>query len=207
MTEFLEKPIQIIVNGRAVLTVMTHAAESRSLVYGLLYTERVVDSMDNIDSVVEEDTQVSIVTKHPYSILLSRKTVLAGCGGASSFLDSGKLGSIEHTFEVPEKLLKTCAAAVPSSAWVSAGLFARDGTLLHLAEDLTAQNAADILIGYALQNGIRLEDTFVLLRGNCTAETMRKLIIAKIPVLAVAGEITGAAAKVAGETGLSVCRI
>lgn len=203
-SEYQEKPVQIIVNGRATLTIMTHADDSQDLVYGILYTERVVDSIDNIDSVIVEDQQVSIVTKHPYSILLSRKTVLAGCGGASSFLDSGKLGTIEHAISVSESDLNRSADLVPVSFWAGACLFFEDGTLLHTAEDLTAQNTVDILIGYALREHIELGKTYVVLRGNCTAETMRKLIIAKIPAVKLIGQITDAARKIAEESGLSV---
>ena len=202
--EYTEKPVQIIINGRATLTVMTHADNLLDLVYGILYTERVVDSMDNIDSIIVEDPQVSIVTKHPYSILLSRKTVLAGCGGASSFLDSGKLGTIEHSISISESELKRSADLVPTSVWVGAGLFFEDGALLYTAEDLTAQNVADTLIGHALREHIELGRTYVVLRGNCTAETMRKLIIAKIPAVKLIGQITDAARKIAEESGLSV---
>ncbi len=41
--------------------------DSHDLVYGMLFTERFVDNMDNIESVITEDTQVSIVTRHLYS--------------------------------------------------------------------------------------------------------------------------------------------
>lgn len=201
---YQEKPVQIIVNGRATLTVMTHTDDPQDLVYGILYTERVVDTIDNIDSVIVEASQVSIVTKHPYSILLSRKTVLAGCGGASSFLDSGKLGRIEHAVSVPESVQKSSADQVPVSSWVTAGLFSEGGKLLHVAEDLTSQNAVDALIGYALREHIDLEKTYVVLRGNCTAETMRKLIIAKIPAVILTGQSTDAADNLAEETGLTI---
>ncbi|HJJ36015.1 MAG TPA: formate dehydrogenase accessory sulfurtransferase FdhD, partial [Methanocorpusculum sp.] len=194
----------IIVNGRATLTVMTHAESPQDLVYGILFTERVVDSMDNIDSVIVEEPQVSVVTKHPYSILLSRKTVLAGCGGASSFLDSGKLGAIEHEISVSASVLKKSEDQVPESPWTSAGLFSKEGKLLRVADDVTAQNTVDILIGYALNEHLNLGETYVVLRGNCTAETMRKLIIAKIPAVMLLGQITDAATKLAKDTGLRI---
>jgi len=201
---YQEKPVQIIVNGRATLTVMTHTDNPQDLVYGILYTDRVVDTIDNIDSVIVEDSQVSIVTKHPYSILLSRKTVLAGCGGASSFLDSGKLGRIEHAVSVQESVRKHSVEQVPVSSWIAGGLFSKEGHLLRAVEDLTSQNAVDTLIGYALREYIDLENTYVVLRGNCTAETMRKLIIAKISAVLLTGQITDAAEKLAEENGISV---
>lgn len=207
---YKEFPLQIIVNGRAALTIMTHAEtseEKESLVLGALFTERVIASLDDIESVIITDTQASVVTKDPYTILLSRKTVLAGCGGASSFLDSGKLGTVHCGYAVSEEICKAAIANVPMSLWYSAGLFSAGGCLISSADDITAQNAADRIIGSALKAGVNPNETFAVLRGNCTAETMRKIIIAKIPVLTVAGGITRAALETAAEAGIHVIMV
>lgn len=203
MTEFYEeKPVQIVVNGRAAITLMTHAKDPRALVFGALFTERVVENMADIESVVADETQVSVVTKNPYTILLSRKTVLAGCGGASSFLDSGKLGAVAEKTPVSDAVVSSAKEAVPNSAWFSGGLFLSDGTLLYLAEDISSQNVLDQLIGSALRDGVDTAETFAVLKGNCVVETMRKAVIAKIPVFAVCGAVTAAAKKTADEAGL-----
>ena len=206
---YKEFPLQIIVNGRAALTIMTHAEtseEKESLLLGALFTERVIASLEDIESVIITDTQASVVTKDPYTILLSRKTVLAGCGGASSFLDSGKLGTVRCGYVVSEEVCKAAIANVPMSLWYSAGLFSAGGCLISSADDITAQNAADRIIGSALKAGVILNETFAVLRGNCTAETMRKIIIAKIPVLVLNGDVTLAALETADEAGVRVIR-
>ncbi|HJJ31266.1 MAG TPA: formate dehydrogenase accessory sulfurtransferase FdhD [Methanocorpusculum sp.] len=204
-----EFPVQIIVNGRAALTIMTHAesaAEREELVLGALFTERVVASLDDVESVLINDAQASVVTKDPYTILLSRKTVLAGCGGASSFLDNGKLGRVTCGYTVSEEVCTAAADKIPESVWYFAGLFSADGTLICSADDITAQNAADRIIGSALKAGVNPAETFAVLRGNCTVETMRKIIIAKIPVLVAAGDITLAALETASEAGVRIIR-
>ncbi len=203
MTEYYtEKPVQIVVNGRAAITLMTHAKDTTNLVMGALFTERVIADIADVESVVADETQVSVVTKNPYTILLSRKTVLAGCGGASSFLDSGKLGEVEEKIPVTADAVAKAEAAVPASAWFSGGLFAADGTLLYLAEDISSQNVFDQLIGAALKSGVDLTETFVVLKGNCVVETMRKAVIAKIPVVAIYGALTEAAKETADAAGL-----
>ena len=203
MSEFYEeKPVQIVVNGRAAITLMTHAKDPENLVFGALFTERVVESVDDIESVVSDDTQVSVVTKNPYTILLSRKTVLAGCGGASSFLDSGKLGTIVSVPDVSLDTAKMAASLVPESVWFSGGLFDVSGNLICLAEDISSQNVFDQLIGYALRNGVDLSKTFAVLKGNCVVESMRKAVIAGIPVLFVTGALTAASKNTADEAGL-----
>jgi Uncharacterized protein required for formate dehydrogenase activity len=199
-----EKPVQIIVNGRAALTLMTHAEKKIELVLGALLTEKVIESMDDIESFLEEETQVSVVTKNPYSILLSRKTVLAGCGGASSFLDAGKLSRVEQRFTVSEAAARAAALRVPETHWFAGGLFNAGGALLAAAEDISSQNVFDRLIGYALLQKISAADCFIVLKGNAGVETMRKAVIAGVPCVAVAGEVTLPAAETAREAGLKL---
>jgi len=191
-----------VVNGRAAITLMTHAKDPENLVFGALFTERVVESVEDIESVVADETQVSVVTKNPYTILLSRKTVLAGCGGASSFLDSGKLGTIVSVPDVSLDTAKKAASLVPESVWFAGGLFTVSGELLCTAEDIASQNVFDQLIGCALRQGVDLSKTFAVLKGNCVVESMRKAVIAGIPALYVTGAVTAAAKNTADEAGL-----
>lgn len=201
---YSEKPVQIVVNGRAAITLMTHTEKMTDLVIGALFTERVIAGVDDVESIVSDETQVSVVTKDPYTILLSRKTVLAGCGGASSFLDSGKLGEVSEKKPVTAEAIALARAKVPDSAWFSGGLFSADGKMISLAEDISSQNVLDILIGEALSSAVDFSETFVVLKGNCVVETMRKAVIAKIPVMVVNGALTMAAKNTADASGLRV---
>ncbi|MDO5843840.1 MAG: formate dehydrogenase accessory sulfurtransferase FdhD [Methanocorpusculum sp.] len=197
-----EKPVQIIVNGRAAITLMTSEEKKTNLVVGAMLTEKVIESLDDVESIIEEDSQVSVITKNPYSILLSRKTVLAGCGGASSFLDSGKLGHISSDLSVSKEDLMKAAEAVSNTLWFSGGLFSSNGNMLKAAEDISSQNVLDVLIGFALLEKVDLGNCFVVLKGNAVTETVRKAVIANIPVLAVFGETTAPACDTAEEAGL-----
>jgi len=201
---YSEKPVQIIVNGRATLTLMTHAEDPKHLVIGSLYTEKVIGDISDIDSLLEEGEQVSIVTKNPYSILLSRKTVLAGCGGASSFLDSGKLGVVKQGFSVSEKIVKQAENTVKNSPWFSGGLFTETGEIIAEAEDISSQNVMDILVGTGLEKGISFSSTFVVLKGNCVVESMRKAVIAGIPVIKIIGSVTDAVKTTAEISGIKL---
>ncbi|MDO5845855.1 MAG: formate dehydrogenase accessory sulfurtransferase FdhD [Methanocorpusculum sp.] len=201
---YSEKPVQIVVNGRATLTLMTHADDFRDLVTGALYTERVIETIADVESVICEGSQVSVVTKNPYAILLSRKTVLAGCGGASSFLDSGKLGHVHATAQPADADIASACAAVGPCPWFAGGLFAAGGREISRAEDISAQNVFDRLIGHALTEGVDFSSTFAVLKGNLTVESVRKAVIAGIPVLAVCGAATSAALATAEAAGLLI---
>ena len=105
-----ETPVQIIINGRAAMTIMTSAEDPTDLVVGQLYTERAIETYADISSMHTDGPQTSVVTTNPFEILLSRKTVLAGCGGASSFLDSDSLGQITSTPPVSAEPIQPSAA-------------------------------------------------------------------------------------------------
>lgn len=107
-----EKPVQIIVNGRAAMTLMTAPDDPLDLIVGQLFTERVITSYQDIASLHAGEVQTSVVTTNPFEILLSRKTVLAGCGGAASFLDTGSLGVIDSELRVScQQILGRCGYA------------------------------------------------------------------------------------------------
>lgn len=202
-----EKPVQIIVNGRAAMTIMTNTDDPTDLVVGQLYTERVVERYADIMSLHTDNRQTSVVTTKPFGILLSRKTVLAGCGGASSFLDSGKLGKITSDLSLTETQIRKNFEEIPKTSWHSGALFAGDGTLLAAVEDITSQNVLDCLIGRGLACGVVFADTYLLLAGNVVTESIRKAVIAQIPLLAFAGETTTAAIAAADDADLALLRI
>ncbi|MDV0440829.1 formate dehydrogenase accessory sulfurtransferase FdhD [Methanorbis furvi] len=202
-----EKPVQIIINGRAAMTLMTSAEDPKDLVTGHIFTERVVETYADITSIHRDGSQVSVVTSKPFGILLSRKTVLAGCGGASSFLDSGRLGQLTAGFTPSKEEISRSFDQLPASLWYSGGLFAKDGTLLAAVEDVSSQNVLDRLIGHGLTLGTVFSETYVVLIGNLMTETVRKAIIAKIPFIAVSGDVTATAAKTAKEANLTLVHV
>lgn len=199
-----ERPVQIMVNGRAAMTIMSSADDPRELVFGQLFTERVIESFSDIASIQVDGPQVSVITINPFGILLSRKTVLAGCGGASSFLDSGKLERIVGSLNISASQLSESVSKLPVTGWFSGGLFTADGDMISSNEDLTGQNVLDRLIGYGLSHEISLEGCYLAVFGNVSVETVRKAVIAKIPLMAVAGKVTDAARETAEDFGLEL---
>ena len=165
-----ETPVQIIINGRAAMTIMTSAEDPTDLVVGQLYTERAIETYADISSMHTDGPQTSVVTTNPFEILLSRKTVLAGCGGASSFLDSGRLGNITSDLAISAEQIQSSAAHLPETCWHSGALFTEEGRLLVAVTDLTSQNVADQIIGWGLAHSTIFEKTYLLISGNIVAE-------------------------------------
>ncbi|MCX6700783.1 MAG: formate dehydrogenase accessory sulfurtransferase FdhD [Methanomicrobiales archaeon] len=206
----LEIPLTVTVNGRHALTVMTSPVMVRELVVGLLYTERIIHGPDEIESIQIEPDRVSVLTKNPFKILVSKKTVLSGCGGSSSFLDVAKLPKITSDLEIDvEDIRAGMKQTLQSDLHTKTGgthivgLFNADGVVC-IAEDIGRHNALDRIIGYGLLNKVVFSKTFVASSGRVSSEMARKCLIAGIPVIVSRTATTSLAVEMADKTGLTI---
>ena len=206
----LEVPLAINVNGRHALTVMTSPVMLREFVIGLLYTERIIHEMDEIESIQIEPDRISVLTKNPFKILVSKKTVLSGCGGSSSFLDVAKLPKINSDLVIDAADIRAgMKQTLDSDLHVKTGgnhivgLFQSGGSVC-VAEDIGRHNALDRVIGYGLLNNVMFSRSFVVSSGRVSSEMARKCLIAGIPVIASRTATTSLAVEMAEKTGLTI---
>ncbi|MBR1368789.1 formate dehydrogenase [Methanocalculus chunghsingensis] len=206
-----EVPVAVIVNGRHTLTSMTSPVMLREFVIGYLYTERIIRSLDDIESIRIEDATVSVLTKNPFEILVSKKTVLSGCGGTSSFLDSTHLPQAPQGFQISPGVIQSAVKAglesdlhVETGGIHIVGLFDKEGVAIRIVEDIGRHNALDRLIGFSLEAGIDLSGTFIICSGRISSEIARKCLIAGIPIVASRGATTTLAVTIAKQANLTL---
>ncbi len=167
-----EIPIALFVNGRHAMTAMMSPVNLEDFVTGYLFTEQIIKGVDEIESIRIEKNRMSVITKNLFKVLGPKKTILSGCGGSTSFIDTEKLPKIQSDFSISADAISSCIRSVLNSELHRATggihivvLLDKQRTILH-SEDIGRHNALDRVIGYALRNKIDLSKTFVISPGG-----------------------------------------
>ena len=87
-----ERPLTLYVNKKELLTIMTLGANTRSLIIGYLRNQRLVKSLDEIESIqIDWEVNAAVVkTKNTNSnidTLTGKVTLTSGCGQGTMFGD------------------------------------------------------------------------------------------------------------------------
>jgi FdhD protein len=205
-----EAPIALFVNGRHAMTAMMSPVQLEDFVTGYLYTEQIIKNVDEIESIRIEKNRMSVITKNLFRVLGPKKTILSGCGGSVSFIDTEKLPKVTSQYRISTADIRNAAKAVLNSELhVTTGgihivALLDKAKILAISEDIGRHNALDRVIGFALRNKIDLGKTWVIVSGRISSEMVRKCLIAGIPIIVSRGATTTLAVETAEKTGLTV---
>lgn len=231
----VERPLEIRIEAkradgsierRSIVALRTPGSDLE-LAAGLLFAEGVVDSPESIEWIEAGDADdssdgdvVSVgVRSDPACLPEARTTFISASCGACGKATLAALGSRRrHPLRaatpriapstihgLPETLRRAQSAFDRSGGVHAAGLFALDGTLLALREDVGRHNALDKLLGRAFLDGeIPLADRIVLVSGRTGFELVQKAAMAAVPVLASVGAPTSLAAEIAQGCGMTL---
>ncbi len=205
-----EAPEALFVNGRHAMTAMMSPTDLEDFVTGYLFTEQIIKSVDEIESIRIEKNRISVITKNLFKVLGPKKTILSGCGGATSFIDTEKLPKISSDLSLSPDLIRATTRDVLESELHTitggihvVGLASADGVIAR-SEDIGRHNALDRVIGHGLRNRIDFSRTFAICSGRISSEMVRKCLIANIPVMISRGATTTLAVTIAQDTGVCV---
>jgi len=205
-----EIPVALFVNGRHAMTAMMSPVNLEDFVTGYMFTEQIIKSPDEIESIKIEKNRVSVITGNLFKVLGPKKTILSGCGGSTSYIDADKLPKIKSDFMISTgKIQEMIKTVLDSDIHRTTGgihvvaLAGKDETF-SVAEDIGRHNALDRVIGFGLRNGIDLSQTIVISSGRISSEMVRKCLIANIPVIVSRSATTTLSVEIAEKTGLTV---
>ena len=218
-----ERPLTVFVDKRELVTLMTLGAAPELLVLGFLRNQRLVDTVDAIESItVDWDVEAAAVKTRDGIEHLARKTekrvVTTGCGQGTVFgdlmtaLDGIELPSVhDPAARISQSSLYGLlnAMRVQESTYKSAGsvhgcaLF-RGDELLVFVEDVGRHNAIDTIAGWMWQQGVVGGDKAFYTTGRLTSEMVIKSAQMGVPVIVSRSGITQMGYKLAVKLGLAL---
>jgi len=213
-----ERDLTVYVDKRELVTLMTLGAQPEWLVLGYLLNQRLIASVDEIESItVDWDVNAaSVKTRHGIDRIeerTSRRVVTTGCGQGSVFgnlmdeIDSIRLPA-EAGLRQSELYAIVNAIRLKESTYKSAGsvhacaLFYGQELQLFV-EDVGRHNAVDTIAGWmALQDHLPAGEKVFYTTGRLTSEMVIKSAQMGVPLVISRSGITEMGLHVAQRVGL-----
>jgi FdhD protein len=194
-----ERPLTVYVDKRELVTLMTLGSAPEALIVGYLRNQRLVRSIDEIESVHVDWEVESVAVKTRNGIAdieerTSKKVVTTGCGQGSVFgglmdevdtitfagearLRQSMLYQIVDTIRTQQSIYKQAGSVH------GCGLFSSSGELLYFIEDVGRHNAVDAIAGRMWLDGVDGADKVFYTTGRLTSEMVIKGAQMGIPLL------------------------
>jgi FdhD protein len=214
-----EHPLTLYVDKREILTLMTLGAAPEALALGFLRNQRLVDSIDEIESVQVdwEVNSVAVTTRSGLKDLEARtgkRTATSGCGQGTVFGDlMADIESIrlDDDVRVSEETLFGLLNAVRlhESIYKQAGAvhgcaLAAGSRILTFVEDVGRHNAVDAIAGWMWLEGVDGRDKIFYTTGRLTSEMVIKAAQMQVPVLVSRSGLTKMGHEVATQVGITM---
>ena len=213
----------MFVDKRELVTLMTLGAAPELLVLGYLRNQRLVDSVDDVDSIsVDWDVGAAAVKTRAgierFDERTARRVVTTGCGQGTMFgdlmgdLDKVRLPALdEPSARLSQATLYGLLDAIrrQESTYKSAGsvhgcaLF-RQSELLTFVEDVGRHNAIDTIAGWMWLHGVDAADKIFYTTGRLTSEMVIKSAQIGVPIIVSRSGITQMGYEVAVRLGLAL---
>ena len=214
-----EHPLTLYVDKKEIVTLMTLGAAPEALAIGFLRNQRLVESIEEIESVqVDWEVNAAVVTTYTGLKDLERKTerrtATTGCGQGTVFGDlMADIESVrlDDDMRVQEETLFALmnAVRVHESIYKQAGAvhgcaLAAGSEILTFVEDVGRHNAVDAIAGWMWLEDIDGRDKIFYTTGRLTSEMVIKAAQMQIPVLVSRSGLTKMGHEVATQVGITM---
>ncbi len=219
-----ERALTVYLDKRELVTLMTLGGEPELLVLGFLRNQRLIDSVEQIESITVDWTVgegelgepgvAAVKTREGAQVRVARsaeRVVTTGCGQGSVFGDlmahideitlpeacitQGQLYAIVNAIRLKESTYK-------SSGSVHGCALFRGQEMLLFVEDVGRHNAVDTIAGWMWMNDMAGDDKVFYTTGRLTSEMVIKSAQMGIPVVVSRSGITQMGLDVAQRVGL-----
>jgi FdhD protein len=213
----VEEPLEIRIGGVPVAVTMRTPGHDEELALGFCISEGLRPASARVpDDLVANTVDVDAPGFDPVRLQRSFYTT-SSCGVCGKgALDAVAVDAPRVTSELrvplslvsslPDTLREAQAAFAVTGGLHATGLFARDGALLCVREDVGRHNALDKVVGWAFGAGrLPLADCVLCVSGRLSFELVQKAAVAGCPVLVAVGAPSSLAVGLAADRGVTLC--
>lgn len=218
----IETPLLIDVEGVEQYTILCTPIDKLPLAAGFLFSEGVIDSLDDIADIYEckDDpgtVRVTLTSDIPQIMDPGRNLLITSSCGACGTEEFNKkleaLPKVGDTLRVENRMLRSAISDIArrqplfdtcgGAHW--AGIFDSDGKVIAHAEDTGRHNALDKAIGKCLFEGVPLAGSWVVLSSRVSLEMVTKCARAGIELISAISAPTSLAIETAERCGITLC--
>jgi FdhD protein len=216
----IEKPVTIMIDKVGSFTVMATPLDIESLAIGFVYSEDLINSIDDVVEISrkpELPNVVGIQVHDPTRIQIRRNMIVASscglCGTRNIDKMLSEMPACENTLvinsslliEVTDRLKKMQQIFELTGGAHAAGIFNSSGDIFAFAEDLGRHNALDKAIGKSLLTRRSTKGCGVALSGRVSLEMVAKAARAGIEIIAAVSAPSSLAIEAAEKWNITLC--
>ncbi|WP_313346438.1 formate dehydrogenase accessory sulfurtransferase FdhD [Sedimentibacter sp.] len=211
-----EEPVQLLLNGKNLVTFMCTPSELKELAIGHLFSRGLINSAKDLSSLgackdMKMIFAISSVEVDFSGIELS--TVLSsGCGSGVKFNESiAKLPKVESDFHISIEGVKKIAIEMFSKAnmykkygGMHCAALSDESEIFALCEDVGRHNAVDKVIGKGMLKEVNFSNTMLMTTGRISTDMILKAANVKCPFVVSRSIPTTSALELANNLGITV---
>jgi FdhD protein len=218
----IESPLIIDVEGVERYTVLCTPVDRRAMALGFLFSEGVIDGMEDLSllEACDDDPnvmRVKLKSGTPRIMDPSRNLlIVSSCGacGTEEFEEKmNALPRVGDTLRIQRSVLRSAVQGISKKQPLfkacggthAIGLFDREGKIFSMAEDTGRHNALDKAIGRCLLDGIPFRGSGSVFSGRISLEMVGKCARAGVEVIAAISAPTSLSVEVAERLNITLC--
>jgi FdhD protein len=230
----VEVPVQLFIEEEPLTVSMCTPTHIREWAYGILFTEGIIRSADQVLSYSEEEVEhqitIRVTLNNATQAITNKRSLLSvsACGicGKTAFEpatrsdderssmtlrddrdaddERSSMTLREGIAQMMVQLRASQTLFEETGGCHAAGVFNREGQLIFASEDIGRHNAVDKVIGHLLLNNQLRSAKYIVVSGRVSYEIVAKCFAAGIPNLAAVSSPSSLAVDYAKELGLSL---
>ena len=216
----IEQPVTIMIDKVGSFTIMATPSDIKALAVGFVYSEGMIDSIENVVAVSikpQLPNVVGIAVHDPTQIAVRRNMIVASSCGMCGTRNIDKMlsempvcgrslkVSSDLLIEVTEQLRSMQQIFRMTGGSHAAGIFDSSGKIISFAEDLGRHSAFDKAIGKCLMAKQSMKGNAAVLSGRVSLEMVTKAARAGIELIAAVSAASSFAIEAAERWNITLC--